>query len=61
MLMGMDFKQVEVGMIMIEISKQAETAREVDAMLTAAGFFKAKFASCNNLNALYPNTKGLPQ
>jgi hypothetical protein len=55
-LMGMDFEQVKVGMIMIEISEQAETAREVDDMLVKAGFFKsATFQSWNNLNALYLN------
>ena len=55
-LMGMDFEQVKVGMIMIEISEQAETAREADDMLVKAGFFKSTtFQSWNNLNALYLN------
>jgi len=55
-LQGMDFKAVKVGMILIEISEQPETAKLVDKMLQDAGFFRAKFNSWNNLNALYLNS-----
>ncbi|GMI07515.1 hypothetical protein TrRE_jg3495 [Triparma retinervis] len=56
-LEGMDFGEVEVGMIMIEVSQQGEDAGEIESLLSDAGFFKSKdFKSWNNLNSLYLNS-----
>jgi hypothetical protein len=56
-LLGMDFKKINVGMILVEVSGDKSTASQVHQLLVKNGFFldTKHFHSMNNLNSLYIN------
>jgi len=54
-LLGMDFKKINVGMILVEISGNEDTAAQVHELLLRSGFFldTRHFHSLESLNSLY--------
>jgi len=56
-LLGMDFKKINVGMILVEVSGDKSTASQVHQLLVQNGFFldTKHFHSMDNLNSLYIN------
>ena len=56
-ILGTDFKKINVGMIMVEVSGYKITASQVHELLSKSGFFldTKHFRSMDKLNSLYIN------